>query len=440
MSKPLVAIVGRPNVGKSTLFNRLAGKRISIVEDIPGVTRDRIYADAEWLDRHFTIIDTGGLDPDSDDIFFTNMMNQAIIAMETCDVIVFITDVKTGITEADAQVADILRRHKKPVVLAVNKADDILKGELEAYEFYELGLGAPIAISAGQMLGLGDLLDAVVAHFPPKNPAEDDEDIIKVAIVGKPNVGKSSLLNRLLGEERSIVSDIPGTTRDAVDAFLTREGQRYMFIDTAGIRKKSKIKENIERYSIVRAIAAIERADVCILVIDAQEGVTEQDAKIAGIAREGGKAAIILTNKWDIPEKDNSTMKKHLERIEAELSWLSYAPRMFVSAKTGQRVTQIFETVNAVSQNHSLRVQTGILNDVLIEAMAVTPPPSDKGKQLRIYYATQASVRPPTFVLFVNDGELFHFSYKRFIENKLRQAFGFAGTPIRLVVRNKNKD
>ena len=440
MSKPIVAIVGRPNVGKSTLFNKLARSRISIVEDVPGVTRDRIYADAEWLTHKFTLVDTGGMDPDSDDIFFTNMMNQAHLAMETADVILFITDIKTGIIEADAKVADILRRTQKPVVLAVNKADDMRKGELEAYEFYSLGLGEPIPISAGQMLGLGDLLDAVTDHFPSANPDEEDEELIKVAIVGKPNVGKSSLLNRLLGHERSIVSDIPGTTRDAVDAFLDRDGQRYLFIDTAGIRKKSKIKENIERYSIVRAIAAIERSDVCVLVIDALEGVSEQDSKIAGVAHDRGKAIVIVTNKWDALEKDNDTMKAHLDKIAIELGFMPYAPRVFISAKTGQRVDKIFETVYAVAQNHSMRVQTGILNDTLIEAMAVTPPPSDRGKQLRIYYITQVSVKPPTFVLFVNDQELMHYSYQRFIENKLRQAFGFSGTPIRFIVRNKEKN
>ncbi|MCL2703992.1 MAG: ribosome biogenesis GTPase Der [Defluviitaleaceae bacterium] len=440
MSKPIVAVVGRPNVGKSTLFNKLARRRISIVEDEPGVTRDRIYADAEWQRHKFTLVDTGGLDPDSDDIFFTNMMNQAMVAMETADVILFIADVKTGVIEADVKVADILRRTKKPVVLAVNKADDMLRGEIEAYEFYALGLGEPIAISAGQMLGLGDLLDAVTAHFPPDEAGDAGDETIKVAIVGKPNVGKSSLLNRLLGEERSIVSDIPGTTRDAVDAFIERDGQRYLFIDTAGIRKKSRIKENIERYSIVRALAAIERCDVCVLVIDAVEGVSEQDSKIAGIAHDRGKAAVIVTNKWDAIEKDGKTMKSYLSRIELELGFMPYAPKLFISAVTGQRVEQLCEAVYAVSQNHSRRVQTGILNDTLIEAMAVTPPPSDRGRALRVYYITQVSVKPPTFVLFVNDQELMHYSYQRFIENKLRQAFGFSGTPIRFIIRNKEKD
>lgn len=441
MSKPIVAVVGRPNVGKSTLFNRLAKHRISIVDDAPGVTRDRIYADVEWLTHKFTLIDTGGIDTETADAIYTDMLNQAMIAMETADVILFLTDVKAGPTDADAAVADLLRRTKKPVVLAVNKADDMLKGELDAVEFYSLGLGTPIPISAGQLLGLGDLLDAVVEQFPADKSGVDDDDnaVIKVAIVGKPNVGKSSLLNRLLGEDRSIVSDVPGTTRDAVDAMLTRDGREYLFIDTAGIRKKSKIKENIERYSIVRAIAAIERCDVCILVIDALEGVTDQDAKIAGIAHERGRAAIILTNKWDAIEKDNTTMKKHLDRISDGLAYMPYAPRLFVSAKTGQRVENLFEAVNAVSENHSLRVQTGILNETLIEAMAVTPPPTDKGKMLKVYYITQVSVRPPTFVLFVNDGNLMHYSYERFIENRLRQAFGFVGTPIKLITRNKEK-
>lgn len=437
--KPIVAVVGRPNVGKSTLFNKLVRKRISIVEDEPGVTRDRIYADAEWLNHRFTLVDTGGLDPESDDVFFTNMMSQAQVAMETADVIVFMVDVKTGVLEADAKVADILRRTKKPVVLAVNKADDILRGELEAYEFYSLGLGEPVAISAEQMLGLGDLLDAVVSHFPPVNPDEPEDDIIKVAIVGKPNVGKSSLLNRLLGQERAIVSDIPGTTRDAVDAFLIKDDQRYLFIDTAGIRKKSKIKENIERYSIIRAIAAIERADVCVLIIDALEGISEQDSKIAGVAHERGKGMVIITNKWDAIDKDERTMKIHLDKIALELAFMAYAPRIFISAKTGQRVDKVFETVFAVAQNHSLRVQTGLLNDTLIEAMSITPPPSDRGRALRIYYITQVSVKPPTFVLFVNDKELLHYSYQRFIENKLRQAFNFDGTPLRFVVREKER-
>jgi len=440
MGKPIVAVVGRPNVGKSTLFNKLCRHRISIVEDRPGVTRDRIYADAEWLNYKFTLVDTGGLDPDSDDIFFTNMMNQAMVAMETADVILFLTDVKTGVTEADAKVADILRRTHKPVILAVNKADNLQKDELDAYEFYSLGLGEPFAISAGQLLGLGDMLDAIVSHFPKIDGEEEEDETIKVAIVGKPNVGKSSLLNRLLGEERSIVSDIPGTTRDAVDAFIERDGQRYLFIDTAGIRKKSKIKENIERYSIVRALAAIERCDVCVLVIDALEGVSEQDSKIAGIAHDRGKAAVIITNKWDAIEKGNKTMKEHENRINLELGFMPYAQKMFISALTGQRVDKIYETVYAASQNHSRRVQTGILNDTLIEAMAVTPPPSDRGRALKIYYITQVSAKPPTFVLFVNDKELMHYSYQRFIENKLRHAFGFGGTPLRFITRNKEKE
>ncbi|MCL2407655.1 MAG: ribosome biogenesis GTPase Der [Defluviitaleaceae bacterium] len=436
MPKPIVAIVGRPNVGKSTLFNKLARKRISIVEDVPGVTRDRIYTDAEWQKHKFTMVDTGGLDPDSDDIFFQNMMNQAMFAMETADVILFVADVKTGITSADAKVADILRRTKKPVVLAVNKVDDMVKSRDEAYEFYSLGLGDPIPISAGQLLGLGDLLDEICKHFP-SGEEDDDNEVIKVAIAGKPNVGKSSLLNRILGEERSIVSPIPGTTRDAVDGFFEINGQMYQFVDTAGIRKKSKIKENIERYSIIRALAAVERCDVCLILIDAVEGISEQDSKIAGFAHDRGKGAIVITNKWDAIEKDNDTMKKHRADIDRELGFMQYAPKMFISAKTGQRVENIYSTIYAVAQNSTMRIPTGVLNDTLIEAMSITPPPADRGRAPKVYYATQVSVKPPTFVLFVNDSELMHYSYLRFLENQLRSAFGFMGTPIRILMRNR---
>ncbi len=438
MPRPIVAIVGRPNVGKSTLFNKLAGERIAIVEDTPGVTRDRIYADAEWLSHDFTLIDTGGLEPETDDIIMRQMFNQAEIAMETAHVILFVVDIKTGVTDADLQVANRLRRTKKPIVLTVNKVDDMRRENLDVYEFYSLGLGNPVPISAGQALGLGDLLDEVVSHFPEKDGSEEEEDIIKVAVVGKPNAGKSSLINQILGEERLIVSNIPGTTRDAIDTLTERNGQKFMFIDTAGIRRKSKIKENIERYSIVRAVAAVERADVCIMLIDATENVTEQDTKIAGIAHERGKAAIIVVNKWDLVEKDHKTMDNYSKELDKALGYMPYAPKLFISALTGQRVHKLFDMVYSVFQNSSMRVATGVLNDVLIEAMAMNQPPAHRGRPLRIYYMTQVSVKPPTFVLFVNDRELLHYSYKRYIENQLRDAFGFKGTPIHFIVRNKN--
>lgn len=438
MSKPIVAIVGRPNVGKSTLFNKLAGTRIAIVEDTPGVTRDRIYADAEWLQHKFTLIDTGGLDPDAEDVITRHMFHQAEIAIETADIILFLTDIKTGIMESDRQVADILRRAKKPVLLVVNKMDTPNRPYHEIYEFYELGLGEPFSVSAGQALGLGDLLDEIVKYFPAPNEEESEEEIIRVAVVGKPNVGKSSLINKILGEERVIVSDMPGTTRDAIDTHFTREGRSYVFIDTAGLRRKSRIKENIERYSIVRAVAAVERADVCLLVIDACEGITEQDTKIAGIAHERGKASIIAVNKWDLIEKNDKTMNAFTKTLETELAYMPYAPKIFISAQTGQRIDKLFEWVYTVYQNNAMRIATGILNDVLVEAMAIHQPPADRGKALRIYYMTQVSVKPPTFVLFVNDGSLLHFSYKRFIENQLRDAFGFVGTPIHFIVRNRD--
>ena len=412
MAKPIVAIVGRPNVGKSTLFNRIAGERISIVEDTPGVTRDRIYADAEWLDHHFTLIDTGGLEPDSDDMMLKHMYSQAEIAISSADVILFVVDVRTGMTDMDMQVANILRKADKPVVLAVNKVDDLAKYGMQVYEFYSLGLGDPFGVSGGQMIGLGDLLDEVVKHFPADKDDSAEDDSIKVAIIGKPNVGKSSLVNRILGENRVIVSDVAGTTRDAIDSEYELNGQKYVFIDTAGMRRKAKIKESIEKYSIIRAVAAVERADVCILMINAVEGITEQDTKVAGIAHEAGKAVIIAVNKWDLIEKDNHTMNKFLKDIDTEFKYLSYAPRIFISAATGQRVTKLFELITMVSENNSRRIATGMLNDVLIEAMAMNQPPAEKGKQLRIYYMTQVSVKPPTFVLFVNDTELLHFSYK----------------------------
>lgn len=439
MAKPIVAIVGRPNVGKSTLFNRIAGERISIVEDTPGVTRDRIYADAEWLDHHFTLIDTGGLEPDSDDMMIKHMYSQAEIAISSADVILFVVDVRTGMTDMDMQVANILRKADKPVVLAVNKVDDLAKYGMQVYEFYSLGLGDPFGVSGGQMIGLGDLLDEVVKHFPADKDDSAEDDAIKVAIIGKPNVGKSSLVNRILGENRVIVSDVAGTTRDAIDSEYELNGQKYVFIDTAGMRRKAKIKESIEKYSIIRAVAAVERADVCILMINAVEGITEQDTKVAGIAHEAGKAVIIAVNKWDLIEKDNHTMNKFLKDIDTEFKYLSYAPRIFISAATGQRVTKLFELITMVSENNSRRIATGMLNDVLIEAMAMNQPPAEKGKQLRIYYMTQVSVKPPTFVLFVNNTELLHFSYKRYLENQLRDAFGFVGTPIHFIARNRKE-
>ena len=439
MAKPIVAIVGRPNVGKSTLFNRIAGERISIVEDTPGVTRDRIYADAEWLDHHFTLIDTGGLEPDSDDMMLKHMYSQAEIAISSADVILFVVDVRTGMTDMDMQVANILRKADKPVVLAVNKVDDLAKYGMQVYEFYSLGLGDPFGVSGGQIIGLGDLLDEVVKHFPADKDDSAEDDAIKVAIIGKPNVGKSSLVNRILGENRVIVSDVAGTTRDAIDSEYELNGQKYVFIDTAGMRRKAKIKESIEKYSIIRAVAAVERADVCILMINAVEGITEQDTKVAGIAHEAGKAVIIAVNKWDLIEKDNHTMNKFLKDIDTEFKYLSYAPRIFISAATGQRVTKLFELITMVSENNSRRIATGMLNDVLIEAMAMNQPPAEKGKQLRIYYMTQVSVKPPTFVLFVNDTELLHFSYKRYLENQLRDAFGFVGTPIHFIARNRKE-
>ncbi len=439
MSKPIVAVVGRPNVGKSTLFNKIAGQRISIVQDTPGVTRDRIYAEIEWSGHNFTLIDTGGMEPGAENIILRQILNQAEIAIETADVIVFVTDVKQGVTDEDAKVADILRRTRKPVILAVNKVDDMRRENMDIYEFYSLGMGDPIPVSAGQMLGLGDLLDVIVSYFP-ENEKEEEEDAIKVAIIGKPNVGKSSLINKILGEDRLIVSDIPGTTRDAIDTKIEIDGQKFVFIDTAGMRRKSKIKEDIERFSIIRAVAAVERCDVAVLVIDANEGVTDQDTKIAGIAHERGKAAVIAVNKWDSIEKNDKTMNNFLKDIDSELSYMSYAPKVFISAKTGQRVPKMIDMIKTVRENNALRISTGVLNDVLIEAMAIQQPPSDKGRQLRIFYITQASVKPPTFVLFVNDRQLMHFSYRRYIENQLREAFGFVGTPIHFVVRERKEN
>lgn len=438
MSKPIVAVVGRPNVGKSTLFNRIAGERISIVEDTPGVTRDRIYAEADWLNHNFTIIDTGGLEPDSDDIMLKQIFMQAQVAIDVADVIIFVVDIKTGVIDKDIQVANILRRSKKPVVLVVNKVDNMREQNMEIFEFYSLGLNEPIGISAGQALGLGDMLDEVVKFFPKYNEDEDIE-VVKIAIVGKPNVGKSSIINKILGEQRVIVSDVAGTTRDAIDTFFEKDGNKYVFIDTAGMRKRKKIKENIERYSIIRAVAAVERADIVMVVVSAEEGITEQDTKIVGIAHNNGKGCIIVVNKWDLLEKDNKTMKNYEKDLENDLPYISYAPKLFVSALTGQRIPKLFDTIDAVSQNTTLRITTGLLNDVLVEAVAMNQTPSDKGKPLKIYYMTQVSVKPPTFVIFVNDRELMHFSYRRYIENQLRLAFGFKGTPIHFIVRNRSE-
>ncbi len=439
MSKPIVAIVGRPNVGKSTLFNALAGERISIVQDTPGVTRDRIYADVTWLNMAFTLIDTGGIEPESKDIILSQMREQAQIAIDTADVIIFITDVRQGLVDADSKVADMLRRSAKPVVLAVNKVDSFEKLMPDVYEFYNLGIGEPVPISAVSKLGLGDLLEEVARHFPADVPEETEDDRPKIAIVGKPNVGKSSLINRLAGEERVIVSDIAGTTRDAIDTELKYQGREYVFIDTAGLRRKNKIKEEIERFSIIRAVTAVERADVVILVIDATEGVTEQDAKIAGIAHERGKGVIIAVNKWDAIEKNDKTVYRYTERIREILSFMPYAEVLFISARTGQRLSRLFEMIDVVLENQTLRVSTGVLNEIMSEAVAMQQPPSDKGKRLKLYYITQVSVKPPTFVIFVNDKELMHFSYTRYLENRIRDAFGFKGTALRFIIRERKE-
>ena len=439
MSKPVVAIVGRPNVGKSTLFNALAGEMISIVKDTPGVTRDRIYADVSWLDREFTMIDTGGIEPDSRDVILSQMREQAQIAIDTADVIIFITDVKQGLVDSDSKVADMLRRSGKPVVLVVNKVDNFDKYMADVYEFYNLGIGDPIPISAASRLGLGDMLDAVIAHFPESDGTEEDDDRPRVAIVGKPNVGKSSIINRLLGENRVIVSDIAGTTRDAIDTEIVHNGKEYVFIDTAGLRKKARVKEDIERYSVIRTVAAVERCDVAILVIDAEEGIAEQDAKIAGIAHERGKGMIIAVNKWDALEKDDKTIYRFTEKVRNTLAYMPYAELLFISAKTGQRLPKLFETIDMVLQYQNLRVQTGVLNEILTEAMAMQQPPSDRGKRLKIYYMTQVSVKPPTFVIFVNDKELMHFSYVRYLENKIRESFGFRGTPLKFIIRERKE-
>ena len=437
MGKPIVAIVGRPNVGKSTLFNALAGQQIAIVKDTPGVTRDRIYADVSWLNHDFTIIDTGGIEPTSNDKMLTYMREQAEIAIETADVIIFLTDLRMGLVDADFQVASMLRKAHKPIVLAVNKVDNFKKMEAEVYEFYNLGLGDPLPISASGKQGIGDMLDAVAMHFQPSSAEEAEDERPHIAIVGKPNVGKSSLINKLIGENRVIVSDIAGTTRDAIDTPVKRNGREYVFIDTAGLRRKSRIKEDIERYSIIRTVSAVERADVVVLMIDAQEGVTEQDAKIAGIAHERGKGMIIAVNKWDAVEKNDKTINEFTKDIRSKLVFLNYAELIFISAMTGQRLHKLYETIDAVIENHAMRIATGVLNEILSEAVAMKQPPSDKGKRLRLYYITQVSVKPPTFVIFINDKELTHFSYTRYIENQIRETFGFRGTPLRFIYRER---
>ena len=441
MSKPVVAIVGRPNVGKSTLFNVLAGEMISIVKDTPGVTRDRIYADVSWLDKEFTMIDTGGIEPDSRDVILSQMREQAQIAIDTADVIVFITDVKQGLQDSDSKVADMLRRSGKPIVLVVNKVDNFDKYMADVYEFYNLGIGDPIPISAASRLGLGDMLDVVISHFPEGTGEEEEDERPRIAIVGKPNVGKSSIINKLLGENRVIVSNIAGTTRDAIDTAIKHNDKEYVFIDTAGLRRKNKIKEELERYSIIRTVTAVERADVVLMVIDATEGVTEQDAKIAGIAHERGKGVIIVVNNWDAIEKNDKTMREYENKIRQVLSYMPYAEIMYVSAMTGQRLNKLYDMIDMVIENQTLRVATGVLNEIMTEAVAMQQPPSDKGKRLKLYYITQVAVKPPSFVIFVNDKQLMHFSYTRYLENKIREAFGFRGTSLKFFIRErKEKD
>ncbi len=437
MSKPIVAVVGRPNVGKSTLFNKLIGRRLSIVEDTPGVTRDRIFGDGEWRNRPFMLIDTGGIEPGSDDVILSQMRSQAQLAIDSADVIVMVTDMRAGVVATDREVAAMLQKSGRPVVLCVNKCDSVGEVPPEFYEFYNLGLGEPYPVSAVHGHGTGDLLDAVYEHFPPETPEEQDEETIKVAIIGKPNAGKSSLVNRVAGEERVIVSDIAGTTRDAIDTVVENAKGRFLFIDTAGIRRRSRVRDNVEKYSIIRAEAAVERADVCVIMIDATEGFTEQDSKVAGIAHEAGKGCIIAVNKWDAVEKDGGTMNAFRKKLENDFSFMSYAPIIFISAKTGQRIDRLFELIKYVANQNATRISTGMLNDVLADATARVQPPSDKGKRLKIYYITQPSTKPPTFVCFVNSAELFHFSYQRYLENKIRETFGLEGTPVRFIVRER---
>ena len=439
MSRPIVAIVGRPNVGKSTLFNALAGENISIVKDTPGVTRDRIYADVSWLNHNFTMIDTGGIEPDSSDIILSQMREQAQIAIDTADVIIFITDVRQGLQDADSKVADMLRRSRKPVVLVVNKVDSFQKYMADVYEFYNLGIGDPVPVSAASRLGIGDMLDEVVKHFPEDSGEDEEDERPRVAIVGKPNVGKSSIINRLVGENRVIVSDIAGTTRDAIDTEISHGGKEYVFIDTAGLRRKNKIKEELERYSIIRTVTAVERADVVVVVIDASEGVTEQDAKIAGIAHERGKGIIVAVNKWDAIEKTDKTIYEFSRKVRETLSFMPYAELLFISAVTGQRLAKLFELIDVIIENRAMRIQTGVLNEIITEAVAMQQPPSDRGRRLKIYYVTQVSVKPPTFVVFVNDKELMHFSYTRYLENKIREAFGFKGTSLKFIIRERKE-
>ena len=438
--KNIVAVVGRPNVGKSTLFNALAGSRIAIVQDTPGVTRDRIYQDVEWLNHSFTLIDTGGIEPDSKDVILSQMREQAQIAIDTADVIIFMVDVKQGLVDADAKVADMLRRSGKPIVLCVNKVDNFNRDSMDVYEFYNLGIGEPFPISAANKQGIGDLLEEVVSHFRKDSTADEDDDSIKVAIIGKPNVGKSSIINRLIGENRLIVSDIAGTTRDAIDTEVNHNGKKYVFIDTAGLRRKNKVKDALEHYMIVRTVGAVERADIAVLVINAEDGVTEQDAKIARIAHESGKAVIIAVNKWDLIEKDNHSVKEFTKNIRNTLAFMNYAEIMFISAETGQRLVKLYDMIDMVSENHALRVSTGVLNEIMTQAVVMQQPPSDKGKILKLFYITQASVKPPTFVIFVNDKNLMHFSYTRYIENQIREAFGFRGTPLRFIIRERKED
>ncbi|MFQ8661108.1 MAG: ribosome biogenesis GTPase Der [Clostridia bacterium] len=439
MSKPIVAIIGKPNVGKSTFFNYLAGSRISIVQDTPGVTRDRIYADTNWRGRNFTLVDTGGIEPESDDIILSQMREQANLAISMADVIIFLTDIRQGVTAADSEIAVMLKKSGKPVVLVCNKADNFEKDREEIYEFYNLGLGDPYPISASNALGLGDVLDKIYESFPEKTLDEDEDDVIKVAVIGKPNVGKSSLINKILGENRAIVSNIAGTTRDAIDSKFENEKGKYILIDTAGVRRKSKVKESIEKFSIMRTLLAIERADVCLMMIDALEGVTDQDAKIAGEAHEAGKGVIIVVNKWDEYEKETGTLERYKKEIYAKLSYLSYAPIIFISAKTGQRVNKLFDLINHVNEQNSMRISTSVLNQVINEAISIVQPPTDKGKRLKIFYGTQASTKPPTFVIFVNNKELFHFSYERYLVNQIRKEFGLEGTPVRIIVREKGE-
>jgi len=438
--KVIVAVVGRPNVGKSTLFNTIAGKQISIVQDTPGVTRDRIYAEGNWLNYYFTMVDTGGIEPISDDVLLKQMRSQAELAIATADVIIFVTDVKSGVVYADYEVAEMLRRSKKPIVLCVNKVDSIKKYGNDIYEFYQLGLGEPFPVSAANHLGLGDLLDEVVKHFPKEGLEEEEDGTLKIALIGKPNVGKSSLTNKLLGENRVIVSDIAGTTRDAIDTEVTYNGTPYIFIDTAGLRRKGKVTEDIERYSVIRTVAAVERADICIVLIDAVEGITDGDTRIAGIAHESGKGVIIAVNKWDLVEKDDKTMQEFTKQLKEKFAYMDYAEYLFISAETGQRIHKIYDLVNMIHDNQVMRIKTGVLNEILAKATAMKQPPSDKGKRLKLFYITQASVSPPTFVIFVNDRELMHFSYTRYIENQIRENFGFRGTPIRFIIRERGED